>query len=238
MQCSIFFSNLFLVEPSNIEVSEQAAEHYQMLPGRPHASGEVWGAASPYAPPSTGKETERPGRRRPRRRGSLLAWEPSNDCALEHPGEEGWRVREHPDTAKSSGNFARMQMLSLAFQVVLVAKNPLASAGDMRDRGLIARSGRSLGEDHSNPLQYSGLENPMDRGAWWATVQRVAESRTRLMRLSMHAAEHGFELRFHHLLTAYFISGKLLDLLELQLPHWCPGNKVLPQNLPILLNVI
>lgn len=39
MQCSIFFSNLFLVEPSNIEVSEQAAEHYQMLPGRPHASG-------------------------------------------------------------------------------------------------------------------------------------------------------------------------------------------------------
>lgn len=39
MQCSIFFSNLFLVEPSNIEVSEQAAEHYQMLPGGPHAPG-------------------------------------------------------------------------------------------------------------------------------------------------------------------------------------------------------
>ena len=105
-------------------------------------------------------------------------------------------------------------MLILAFQAVLVAKNPLASAGDTRDRGLIARSGRSLGGEHSNPLQYSGLENPMDRGAWWATVQRVAESRKRLMRLSMHAAEHGFELRFHHLLTAYFISGKLLDLLE------------------------
>ena len=129
-------------------------------------------------------------------------------------------------------------MLILAFRAVIVAKNPLASAGDTRDRGLIAWSGRSLGGEHSSPLQYSGLENPMDRGAWWATVQRVAESRKRLMRLSIHAAEHGFELRFHHLLTAYFISGKLLDLLQPQLPHWCPGNKVLPQNLPILLNGI
>ena len=91
---------------------------------------------------------------------------------------------------------------------------------------------------NGNPFQYSGLENPVDRGAWWATVHTVAKSRTRLTWLSMHAAEHGFELWFHHLLTAYFISGKLLHLLEPQLPHWCPGNKVLPQNLPILLNGI
>ena len=46
--------------------------------------------------------------------------------------------------------------------------------------GLIPGSGRSLGGGHGNPLQYSCLENPMDRGAWWATVHRVAKSRTGL----------------------------------------------------------
>ena len=58
--------------------------------------------------------------------------------------------------------------------VVLVVKNPLANAGDVRDTGLIPGSGRSLGEGNGKPLQYSGLENPMDRGAWWATVHGVA----------------------------------------------------------------
>ena len=48
------------------------------------------------------------------------------------------------------------------------------------DLGLIPGSGRSPGEGNGNPLQYSCLENPMDRGAWWATVHRVAKSRTRL----------------------------------------------------------
>ena len=55
-------------------------------------------------------------------------------------------------------------------QVVLVVKNPPASAGDARDTGLIPESGRSPGEGNGNPLQYSCLENPMDRGAWQATV--------------------------------------------------------------------
>ena len=49
-------------------------------------------------------------------------------------------------------------------QVALVVKNPSANAGDMRDMGLIPGSGRSPEEDHGNPLQYSCLENPMDRG--------------------------------------------------------------------------
>ena len=44
----------------------------------------------------------------------------------------------------------------------------------------IPRLGRSPGGEHGNPLQYSCLENPMDRGAWWATVDRVAKSRTQL----------------------------------------------------------
>ena len=57
-----------------------------------------------------------------------------------------------------------------ASQLALVVKNPPASAGDVRDLGLIPGSGRSPGGGHGNPLQYSCLENPMDRGAWWATV--------------------------------------------------------------------
>ena len=59
--------------------------------------------------------------------------------------------------------------------VVLVVKNLHVSAGGIRDTGLIPGSGRSPGEEHGNPLQYSCLENPMDRGAWWATVYGVVE---------------------------------------------------------------
>ena len=66
-----------------------------------------------------------------------------------------------------------------ASQVVLVVKNP-ANAGNIKDVGLIPWSGRSPGGGHGNPLQYSCLENPMDRGAWRATVYRVAKSQTRL----------------------------------------------------------
>ena len=51
-------------------------------------------------------------------------------------------------------------------------------AGDIRDSGLIPGSRRSPGGGHGNPLQYSCLENLMDRGAWQATVHRVAESDT------------------------------------------------------------
>ena len=57
-------------------------------------------------------------------------------------------------------------------------KEPPANAGDIRDVSLISGLGRSPGGGHGNPLQYSFLENPMDRGAWWATVHGVAESDT------------------------------------------------------------
>ena len=66
-----------------------------------------------------------------------------------------------------------------------MVKNPPANAGDIRDAGLIPGSGRSLGGGHGNPQQYSCLGNPMDRGAWWATVQRVAKNRTQLKQFSM-----------------------------------------------------
>ena len=59
-------------------------------------------------------------------------------------------------------------------------KNLPTNAGDIGDAGSIPGSGRSLGEGNGNPLQYSCLENPMDRGAWAATVHGVAKSRTRL----------------------------------------------------------
>ena len=63
-----------------------------------------------------------------------------------------------------------------ASQVVLVVKNPPDKAGNIRDIGSIPGSGRSSGGGHGNPLQYSCLGNPMDREAWWATVDRVAKS--------------------------------------------------------------
>ena len=67
-----------------------------------------------------------------------------------------------------------------ASQVSLMVKNLLANAGDIRDAGSVPLLGRSPGGRHSNPLQYSCLENPMGRGAWWATVHRVAKSQTQL----------------------------------------------------------
>ena len=63
---------------------------------------------------------------------------------------------------------------------------PLVNAGNVRDAGSIPRSGRSLGVGNGNPLQYSYWENPMDRGAWWATVPCGYKSWTWLKRLSTH----------------------------------------------------
>ena len=76
-------------------------------------------------------------------------------------------------------------------------KNSPANAGDVRDVGSIPGSGRSPGGGHGNPLQYSCMENPMDRGAWWATVHRVSRSRTRLKRLSTHAIG-GITIKYYH----------------------------------------
>ena len=56
-----------------------------------------------------------------------------------------------------------------------MVKNPPANSGDKRDMGLIPGLGKSPGEGHGNPLLYSGLETPMDRGAWCATVHGVAK---------------------------------------------------------------
>ena len=72
----------------------------------------------------------------------------------------------------------------------LEVKNLPANAGDKRDVGSIPGSGRSPRGGHGNPLQYSCLENPMDRRAWSAVVHRVAKSQTRLKQLSTHTHTH------------------------------------------------
>ena len=65
-----------------------------------------------------------------------------------------------------------------ASQVALAVKNSPVNAGDMRDVGLIPGLGRSPGGGHGNPLQYSCLENPMDREAWQDTVHGIPKSQT------------------------------------------------------------
>ena len=85
-----------------------------------------------------------------------------------------------------------------ASQAVLVVKNPPANAGDIRDRGSISGLGRSPGGGPANPLQYSCLENPMDRGAWWATVHGVTKSWTQLKGLSTHTSRYLSNLNTSH----------------------------------------
>ena len=66
-------------------------------------------------------------------------------------------------------------LLEGSSQVALVVKNPLANAGDISDVGSVPGLRRSPGGGQGNPLQYSCLENPIDRGAWWVTAHGVTE---------------------------------------------------------------
>ena len=82
--------------------------------------------------------------------------------------------------------------------MAFVVKNLPASAGNVRDAGSIPELGRSSGGGLDTPLQYSCLENPMDRGAWWAIVHRVTKSRTQpknLIRTHVHQCGRSFDLR-------------------------------------------
>ena len=93
---------------------------------------------------------------------------------------EAWHAAVHgvakSQTRLNELNWTELKSREWASQVALVVKNSPANAGDIRDTGLIPVSGRSPGGGHGNPLQYSCLENPMDRGAWQGTVLRVAKS--------------------------------------------------------------
>ena len=93
-------------------------------------------------------------------------------------GDSGWRTgkpgmllsmgcKELDTTWQLSDNMVYLW----TFQVTQ-GKESACNEGDLEDSGLVFGSGRSLGGGHGNPLQYSCLKNPMDRGAWWATVHR------------------------------------------------------------------
>ena len=90
----------------------------------------------------------------------------------------------------------------------LSSKECACNAGD---EGLIPELGRSPGGGYGIPLQYSWLENPMDRGAWWATVHQVAKSLIQLKRLSTHALTVEIDM---HL-------GTLIHKIENLWPHFC-----------------
>ena len=69
-------------------------------------------------------------------------------------------------------------IIPVVWGFLLVVKNLSASAVDTKDTGSIPGSGRSPGGENGNPVQYSCLENPMEGGAWWATVHGVTKSQT------------------------------------------------------------
>ena len=88
-----------------------------------------------------------------------------------------------------------------------MVKNPPANAGGIRDASSIPGSGRFPGKGHGKPLQYSCLENPMERGGWWATVHRVTKSLTQLKQLSTHTHRHTHtHAQTHtHIYTPHFL---------------------------------
>ena len=92
-------------------------------------------------------------------------------------------------------------------QVALVVKYPPANAGDPGDTVFIHGSGRSPGGGHGSPLQYSCLENFMNKGAWQTRVHRVTQSQTRLKWLSTHAwsLSHAEIVKWMILWTSVFI---------------------------------
>ena len=93
--------------------------------------------------------------------------------------------------------------------MALAVKNLPANAGDRRNADLISESGRSPGGGHGNPLQYSCLENPMDRGAWQATVHGVAKSWKRLSDFTFTFLFHALEkvMATHSSVLAWRIPG-------------------------------
>ena len=99
----------------------------------------------------------------------VLSWDPG--CLKPKEGS----FKECKDDAAEENKSSNLK--NRASQVALAVKNTSAHAGHAGDVGLISGSGTSPGRGHGYPLQYSCLENPMDRRAWWAIVHKVSKSR-------------------------------------------------------------
>ena len=131
-----------------------------------------------------------------------------------------------------------------ASQVVLMVKNPPTNAGDTRDKGSIPASERSPGEGHGNPLPYSCLENPMDRGAWRATGHRGAKSQTWL-KWHVHThykiwfvgkIDHVWKISSFIALVAFQVPGSCMWLMAALAPLWQPGPRALLELQKVLLD--
>ena len=105
----------------------------------------------------------------------------SMDCSLSGSSTRGIfkaRILEWVTISFCTDSAHQYVSGSFASQVSLVVKNTAVNAGDAREVDSIPGSGRYPEGEHGNPLQYSCLENPMDRRAWWATDHRVSKSQT------------------------------------------------------------
>ena len=103
--------------------------------------------------------------------------------------------------------------------MVLVVRNPPASAGDVRDMGSIPGSGRFPGIGNGNPLQYSCLENPRVGGARWAAVYGVAQGQTRLKQLSRDVFKKIRDTKVTFHMPSLFRTKE--DLMQYKLPPNC-----------------
>ena len=99
-------------------------------------------------------------------------------------------------------------------RVVLVVENPPADGREVKDSGSVPGSGKCPGGEHGNPLQYSCLENPVDRGAWWLMVHRVTKSWTQLKRISTHTYHIFFIYSFVSGYLSYFYVLDIVNILQ------------------------
>ena len=95
-----------------------------------------------------------------------------------------------------------MHICVYASQVELVVKNLPANAADVRVMGSISELGSSPRRKHGNPIQYSCLENPMERGAWLYMVHKIAKSQTQLSNYHFHKHTHIYGKRECYIKTS------------------------------------
>ena len=124
-----------------------------------------------------------------------VCWVTSYTQLLQHQPHHcrtvGWWQRSKPE-AREEDLFIHINPFLLGLSSLVGGKEPTCQSGDTRDAGSIPGSGTSPGDRNGNPLQYSCLENSMDRGAWRATVHGVTKSQTQLSCLLFCYLHHSY----------------------------------------------